>query len=63
MTKTYLVAIYPSGREYRLRRARGVWWWDDDKGSHPLSAAIEDVKEQGGKIERRAYVPYHGFLR
>lgn len=48
--KTRKVAVYPDGRRYVLRRAQGVWWWDTNKGSHPLAAAIEHVEECGGHV-------------
>jgi hypothetical protein len=50
---TKLIAVYPGGREFELRHRNGAWYWDNGKASFPLSAAIDNVKEVGGRVERR----------
>ena len=49
-----LVAIDASRHEYTIHFEQGTWWWDHGKGSWPQSAAIENVKAAGGRVERRA---------
>lgn len=50
--KTIKVAVWPNGYRYVLRYRQGAWWWRSDRGSYPQSAAIEQVYESGGWIER-----------
>jgi hypothetical protein len=51
--KTVLVAIYSDASEYVIHRKEGAWWWRATAGSYPLSAAIENVMNAGGRVERR----------
>lgn len=44
------VVVWPDGRRYVLRRKDGAWWWSDRAGSSPLSAAIANVEELGGRV-------------
>ena len=49
-TKTIRVAVYPDGSRFVLRKERGAWWYRRGEGAFPLSAAIENVEELGGKV-------------
>lgn len=51
--KTKLVAIYPNGSTYTITKRGREWWWKEGRGSFPLYAAIENVKAEGGRVERR----------
>lgn len=51
--KSYLVAVYPDGRQFEIRMQGGAYYWANGCGSYPLSAARENVERLGGKVERR----------
>jgi hypothetical protein len=50
-SKTRKVHVRADGSHYTLHFERGVWWWDYGRGSFPQSAAIENIKQEGGHVE------------
>jgi hypothetical protein len=49
---TRLVAVWPDGRRYVLRKQGQCWWWSASKGSWPLAGAKESIEHEGGKLIR-----------
>ena len=49
--KTLRVACFEDGRRKIITLKRGAYWWSASEGAYPLSAALENIKHQGGWIE------------
>jgi hypothetical protein len=39
------------GRRKTITFKSGAYWWSPSEGAYPLSAALENIKHQGGWIE------------
>lgn len=63
--KTRLVIEWADGSRHEMVKRDGAWWWSETAGSFPLSAAIQNVEDRGGRV-RREPVPqakrHHGLM-
>jgi hypothetical protein len=62
--KTHKVHVRADGSRYTLHFEGGYWFWDHGRGSFPQSAAIENIKREGGRVEivpNRNYREPHPF--